>query len=250
MNKYIYILDIKFQGIVKYCYLDKDIYNNFYYSLEEAIEHGKDLLKDALKRTASYLNMDIKDILDIVEYSFIIKQVSCNYIKFNEDNEREEYYKNNISNITKENLYDFLLSILNYVEYTLDLDGNITYNSCNDNFYLDFRSFKYPDKYHLNKFKIGDKVKYKYHTEKIYEIAEILNKDSLIYNSKDPLYFRQGYILTDIYDDYCNKYSYLAFDEDLLESSDEEYYNYYKSYDWYDGNNIIGTYDDYINNRI
>lgn len=250
MSKYIYIIDVKFRGIIENCYMYDDIFNDFYYSLEEAIEAGLEKLKYSMKRTIAYLDLDYEDILDIIDYSFIIKQVSGDYIRFEDKDDMEEYYFKNISKINKENLYDFLMSILNYTEYFIDLDGNITSYACDVDEHLDFRSFKYNDKYHLNKFKVGDKVKLKYPIEghgpdKVYEIFEVMNKDMDIHDSNDPLHFRQGYALCDIYNEYNNKYCYLAFDEDLIESSDKEYYEFYKTWDRYDKDgNIIGSFGD------
>lgn len=250
MSKYIYILDVKFQGLLENSYMYDDIFNDCYYSLDEAIEKGREMLNYSIKRTMAYMDLEYEDILDIIRYSFIIKQVSGDYIRFDNEDDLEKYYNENISKINKENLYDFLMSILTYTEYFIDINGNITSYSLNDNEYLDFRSFEYDNKYHLNKFKVGDKIKLKYPIEghgpdKVYEIFEVMNKDIDIRNSNDPLHFRQGYALSDIYNDYNNKYSYLAFDEDLIKSSDEEYYQFYKTWDRYDNNgNIIGSFGD------
>ena len=69
MGKYIYLLEIRFRGgIVDYCYLENDIFNDFYYSYEEAVSKGKSIIKESINKHLSYLDIDYCSEEDIIKY--------------------------------------------------------------------------------------------------------------------------------------------------------------------------------------
>lgn len=238
MRNYIYILDLKIRfDIFGSMYLNDDIHNEIYYNFNEAKKNGLIYIKNSISRYKKMTGLNYVKINENIFVDFIIIKLSCNYL--NKDEELIKlYYKENKKYIKRKDLYNFLLSITGKEYITLDYTGYPGLCVSKEGFADDLfcsKSFDYNKKYHLNKFKIGDKVKVKvpfegHGYEKVYEIFDIINKEKSIYDSDDPLHFRQGYALTDIRNEYCNKYVQLHFDEDLIESSDEEYDKFYK--DW------------------
>ena len=254
--KYIYILDIKFQGAIIGAYMNDDIFNEIYFSMEDAVRTGKELLTESIKRHSDFMDINYEE--SDINYIFTVTQISCDYHNFKDINSLEKYYYENLSN-NKDNIYDYLLSLVDKVIYYFDINGNMIRTDIPvifDGFNI--RYFDYGKKYNLNNFKPGDKVipksQFESYNDKVYEISEVINKDTTINESDNPLYFRQGYILTDIYNDYCNKSYGLHFDEELIKISEEEYLKYYKNWDWYDSNEndwkVIGTYSDHIKGLI
>lgn len=234
MLKYIYILNLKIKfDIFGSMFMEDDIHNEIYYDYIEAKSKASIYIKESInkyKRITKCTNIIFnKDIF--IDYNITV--VSCNYLN-KSTIELLSYYNENKNSIKKKDLYDFLLSITGKEFIRLDHKGYPGLCTVKEGFADDLfcsKSLYYNKKYHLNKFKIGDKVKVKVpfeDYEKVYEIFDIINKENSIYDSDDPLHFRQGYALTDIYNDYCNKYTQLHFDEDLIKSTDEEYNNYYK----------------------
>lgn len=235
--KYIYILNLKIKfDIFGDMYYEDDIYTNIFDSYQDARLNGIEKIKDAKKRW--------KNVNSIIDFEIIKVALTSNNVKYNLDD---------IKSIKRKDLYNYLMSIVGKEYITLDRTGYPGIITVKEGFADNLfcpKSFDYNKKYHLDKFKIGDYVKAKVPfesavVEKIYEIFDIVNKDTTIYESNDPLHFRQGYALTDIYNEYCNKYTQLHFDEDLIKSSKEEYDNCYYSFEIYDNeNNIIGKYGD------
>ena len=233
MNKFIYIVQIKFSGILSNAYLRDDIFHGIYFTYEDALRIGLDELDMALESYRRYYDLYEPD-LNNINYSFQIEKISCNSLTDNADDDdqvEETYEKTFNKNI--DNLEEYLISLMGYVTYNLDIHGNIiNIETLLDDVYpINFKSLM-NDKFHLEKFKIGDYVKLKNSFEgkpdKVYKIFNIENRDKSIYDSDDPLYFKQGYCLTDEYDEFCNNIIHLNFDEDLIESSKEEYDKYYK----------------------
>lgn len=245
--KYILNLKVKFKTFGD-MYYDDDIFMKIYNTYKEARSIGLEKIKESMNRYRKAFNLKIDDI-KINEDIFIDFRI----IKITTDTNSCPYNINNNKNDKEKikTLQNYLYSETGSIYIILDHTGYPGLVTIKEGFADDLfcpKSFEYNKKYHLDKFKIGDKVRVKvpFEKEKIYEIFDIINKDKSIYNSDDPLHFRQGYALTDIYNEYCNKYTQLHFDEDLIQSSDEEYYNFYKSWDWYDNeNNILGTYGEY-----
>lgn len=258
---YIYILNLKirFNAFGEF-YRIGDIHNKIYYDYNTARSSGLDYIKESIKRYKKY--SDIKSTADVykeADIDFTITKVACDNLHFVDPigGESENIRAKNIIMISsKHNLYHNMMRVVGEELIVLDhtgYPGLRVFPKISE--YCSPKSFEYGKKYHLDKFKVGDKVKVRvpfegHGIDKVYEVAEIINKDTSIYDSENPLEFRQGYLLTDIYDDYCNKYTQLHFDEDLILSSDEEWYDFYKSWDWYENNEVIGTYGDYINGRI
>ena len=60
-----------------------------------------------------------------IVYTIFISVVSTDRKKFNTSKELMDYFNINIKNISNDNLYDFLLSLINYDEYIYDYNGNL-----------------------------------------------------------------------------------------------------------------------------
>lgn len=239
MNKYIYITNTKVKGVVE-TYLDSDLDTTVHFNLKDAIEYGKLVIKESLDRHLKFFDMDeYEENNGIISYTFKIIKVSCNYLGIEDIDEMNKYYYDNLSKINKEDLYDFLLSVLGSVEYDLDLDGNILSTTYNPDSYFDIRSFEYGTKYHLDKYDIGDIVKIK-GKDGIFIIYDISNIYESIYNSEDPLYFRQGYMLGNEYNENITENTLLVFDEDIIKIQD---------YDWIDILSLYKNDADIIINR-
>lgn len=105
-------------------------------TLEGAFEYGKNIIKDNcfnrskidLDTEEDYINYlnDIKEDHN-VEYTILISEISKDRKRFNDCKELMDYFNSNIKNISNENLYDFLLSLVNSVDTLYDYFGNILY---------------------------------------------------------------------------------------------------------------------------
>lgn len=112
-----------------------------YDTLEEALENGKDAIRsdcynnslkdlDTNNEILSFIK-SCKDLLDI-DYKIRISIVSTNRKRFNTSKEIMEYFNTNIKNITNDNLYDFLLSLVESDDYVYDYEGNLLYHQIQD----------------------------------------------------------------------------------------------------------------------
>ena len=117
---------------------------NFYhdlYTLEEAIQVGKNSIRDYCYNIIfSDVNDDElpDDITDnqfedfiseenknFKKYIIIVNIISGNRKRFNTSKELMDYFNNNIKNISNDNLYDFLLSLVTSQSIWYDENGNI-----------------------------------------------------------------------------------------------------------------------------
>lgn len=112
-----------------------------YDTLEEALENGKDAIRSDCYNNS---NTTLKTENDYIEYlkSLKIKYnmyylieisiISTNRKRFNTSKEIMEYFNTNIFNISNDNLYDFLLSLVESDDYVYDYEGNLLYHQIQD----------------------------------------------------------------------------------------------------------------------
>lgn len=114
---------------------------NIFDTIEEAMKFGKvtisdDCYNNSLKDLDTNNEIllfikNCKDLLDI-DYKIRISIVSTNRKRFNTSKEIMEYFNTNIKNITNDNLYDFLLSLVESDDYVYDYEGNLLYHQIQD----------------------------------------------------------------------------------------------------------------------
>ncbi len=122
----IFILNIKLE------FEDSDIsYSNRFicYTLDEAIESGIEDIKWQYNNISN-TDTDITDIElenfinKITYFEFSIDIISGNRKRFNTSKELMDYFNTNIKNISNDNLYDFLLSLVESDRRLYDYKGN------------------------------------------------------------------------------------------------------------------------------
>lgn len=234
--KYLYFLT-SYSTPKHYGHLIKydNIYMNYFKTEEDAIRSGIKNIKSGIYRDNIRLgsideddniteeNINVLDYEDYTNYTFTICKILVNRHAFI-NNEDEIYYNENLSNIKKENLYDFLLDLVGgYQINHYNIDGKLYDISIIDNYRNIYNlSLKSLLGYHVNKFKIGDKVKVKipYYKNNTFIIKNKIIQNDSIYESKDPLHFREGYIL--------------VFDNEYIGTDQEELLNEYMDDLFYD----------------
>ena len=199
--------------------------DGFYETLEEAVECGIDFMEqDVFYALANGNENEIPTIIKLFEndknygYNFEVTKICCDYLKFRDTREMLRFYHDNIQNVSKENLYEFLMRIakIEHLKYSysgrlIDSEfGDLNINTCST------RAFD-EEKYHCDKFNIGDRVKRIEFGDDIYIITFIENKNNSIYDSNNPWNFVKGYILTPLGEtEPINDYeAYRFMDEDL-----------------------------------
>lgn len=203
----------------------------YYTSEEEALESAKIFVKtsyynDEVKRSC----VDEDDTIENIEidnlcaYSICIVKILVNRHSFI-NNEDEIYYKENLNkNREKEDLYKFLLDLVGGYQYAhYDISGKLLTTSMIDKYrttkHLSLNSL---NGFHVGDFNIGSKVKLINGTDfsdvDFYIIGKITQSKS-IYESDDPLHFREGYLLSwdwDMDPIYLNEwFEDLIYDEEL-----------------------------------
>lgn len=113
-------------------------------NLDEALKFGKNTIRNYCYNTIfkylpikdSELPIDVTDdqldnFIDIESFTYFItiSVVSCNRKRFNTSKELMEYFNNNINNISNDNLYDFLLSLVEYHNKVYDYTGKFLWSS-------------------------------------------------------------------------------------------------------------------------
>lgn len=130
MNK-IYILNLSIVKNNWECqFLDAVVDNEIFYTLEEAIKYGK---YSFLNMIYNEYNKDIVSDEELdeyiknknIQYIFTISIVSTKRKRFNTVKELMDYFNSNINSISKDDLFDFLLSLVQYYNITYDHHGNI-----------------------------------------------------------------------------------------------------------------------------
>lgn len=238
VDPYIYLLVAYIRNNQYGDFIDEKNINFSYYNSEYiAIQNGIKTMKNGFKRDLETLYEDSDYFLDDDVVDFIKDQNYCKFtfdiIKIKTDRhcfeskeDQLKYYKENLCNKKSKNeLYDFLLDLMGGYQITsYNMAGKPYFTTVID----DYRSYdvlcmKSLLGYHVEKFNEGDIVKIKndpyfYKNPKTFKIIHKYNKDCSIYESDDPLHFREGYQLAYnndeglIYNDY---YHELYFDEDL-----------------------------------
>lgn len=110
------------------------------YSLKDAIEYGVQSFKDLFynKYLKDYENEDeLNEFIeneirnDNIRGEFIIEIISCNRLEFESEHEILSYLIENIDNVSNDNLYDFLLTMVNSEVRFYDHKGNYISNDIN-----------------------------------------------------------------------------------------------------------------------
>lgn len=139
-------------------------------TIEEGIRFGKIIISDdCYNNSPNDLDVEdiplfikqCKDIFDI-DYKIRVSVVSTDRKRFNTSKELMDYFNSNIKNISNDNLYDFLLSLVESDDYTYDYNDNLLYHhieeqrlvleswySCNIEFDMELcKQGKYTFEYH------------------------------------------------------------------------------------------------------
>lgn len=108
----------------------------------------------------------------------------------------ELYYKENIKNIPKDKIYDFIMRLCK-VEYLHYSHSGRLINAELGDLDITFCSSRAFDEknFHCSKFKKGDLVKIKEFGDEIYFIYGLDNTNKSIYKEEDPWRFTKGYYL-------------------------------------------------------
>lgn len=129
----------------------KIIKTGIYDTLEDAIYSGKNNLISFIRDLIEYEKDDniskiIQDyinnaLINGIEYSIIINVFSTNRKKFIEAKDLIDYLNNNIINVPDCELYDFLLSLVEYDTRIFDYNGNYQSNMIIGRSMLNTRSY-------------------------------------------------------------------------------------------------------------
>ena len=176
--------------------------DGYFNSLEEAIGYGILYLNNGVFYELAETKDDIPNIIETFEnnknygYIFEINKICCNHIKFKSEEDVELYYKENIKNISTDDLYDFIMRLCK-IEYLYYSHSGRLINAELGDLDFTFCSSRAVDKdnFHCNEFKKGDLVKIKEFGDQEYFIYGIENQDKSIFDSKDPWHFTKGYYL-------------------------------------------------------
>ena len=213
--------DFKTDIMMKYQLKYRDIYYNEK-DLKSELKYLLETIHNEYKEITN-TNISYDDFYKKSELILEVSSVSLNYKNIITENDYKKYLKE-IKNISKENLKDYLLDCIDKCIFAYDYNLNLKYaytsimDNPNFNYYYNQYAFSYkalfPEKYHVDKYKIGDKVLY---NGEEYIIDDIINPDKSIYDSDDPLNYIYGYVL---YKDEYNiipddKFGYYPVDEDL-----------------------------------
>lgn len=117
----IFILNIRVNKKSGYPdYIDGGIF----YTLEEAIQNGIDSLNVYYKNNNRFIKNKDKFFKN-KDYYFSISIISTNRKRFNTSKELMDYFNTNIKNISNDNLYDFLLSLVVSDDRFYDYKGKL-----------------------------------------------------------------------------------------------------------------------------
>ena len=236
-TKYIYLLEAYLADKAYGRFVNESNINiSYHLSEEEAILSGIETMKqDIINDFIRLENPDEEDISDLTcnliedehfyNYEFTIYKILVNRHIFKSLDERNKYYHDNLSNQkTKEDLNDFLIDIMGgYQINKYSLTGELRHSTVVFNHRtINNLSMKSLLGYHVEKFNIGDVVKIlndPYYKDELFIIKYKYSNNYSIYESDDPLHYREGYMLYRKDDEDCrvinDYYDDLYYDEDL-----------------------------------
>lgn len=218
--------------IITNFYLDTDIDLGYllkkryiYYSEKELIYNLKDLIEIFYEKYTekTNINLSFDDFYNKFNLILEVSIISLNHRNMLTETDYTNYLEK-VKTISREDLCDYLISYTDkcILEYDHELNIKSTYAHLtnmhnNPELFMQF-SFSYkalfPDKYHMNKYKDGDRVLY---NDEEYIIWKNINSEYSIYEVDDPLNYMIGYTLFDdngyILND--DKWCYFPMDEDL-----------------------------------
>lgn len=141
--------------------------------------------------------------------------ISLNHKFINSEKDEEAFYKG-VKSLSGDELYHFLMSHVTecslYYDHNLNLKNTYTFVESKSNYRFNTYTFAYkslfPDKYHDNKYKDGDRVKYNGNEYFIHK--DIIDNESSIYHECGYSLMNEiGEFITD------DKFDYYPVDEDL-----------------------------------
>lgn len=191
-------------------------YREIYYSEQDMIDDIKIQLIDFYEESITNEQISYEDFYNSCDLSIEVAVVSLNHRNMTTKKEYDKYLEE-VKTIKPEDLLDYLISFTDDCTLIYDHNLNLKETYCwLENFSLQFAfSYKalFPEKYHVEKYKNGDRVRY---NNEEYIIYDNRKKES-IYDSTDPLNHLQGYSLftDDGYFLQDDKWCYFSVDEDL-----------------------------------
>ena len=135
MKNRIYLCTVSKQENDQSFILDTDVLDNF----EDAMQFGKYIIESDCYNNEDKVKINnyTKYISEsALSYNILISEISKNRKRFNNSKELMDYFNTNIKNISNDNLYDFLLSLVNSIDNLYDYFGNILYR------YIENMNFK------------------------------------------------------------------------------------------------------------
>lgn len=247
---YIYLLESYISDKVYGDFVDERNINISLHDFEfSAILAGKETMLNGIATDIETLygedadedDLDLINNQNFYNFTFKIYKIKTNRHIFESEEDQLKYYNENLKfhRASKKELYDFLLDVMGgYQINSYNMNGELYHSEVLTNYRtIDNLGLKSLLGYHVEKFNVGDIVRIKHdpHNQKYYDIFMIkykYTKDRSIYESDDPLHYREGYTLVRKNDltlspinDYFDEFFY---DEDLELVTDEELLeNYY-----------------------
>ena len=113
------------------------IHAEVYDTFDIALENGKNAISDDCYNNSDIDLITENDYINYInamkendtEYFICISVISTDRKIFNTSKELMDYFNSNIKNISNNNLYDFLLSLVTSDDYTYDYEGNLVDHS-------------------------------------------------------------------------------------------------------------------------
>lgn len=110
--------------------------NEYIFNNHGGISYNKQDCIDIMKNNVKFVIDDDPDctydnFLDLYKFEYIISVISRDHIEFDNYTEKSQYIKNNIKNLNKDNLYEFLVSISDIAGEYYDYLGNFMYGEIN-----------------------------------------------------------------------------------------------------------------------
>ena len=126
MKNRIYLCTVSKQENDQSFILDTDVLDSF----EDAMQFGKYIIESDCYNNEDKVEINNYDKYiteSALSYNILISEISKNRKRFNNSKELMDYFNTNIKNISNDNLYDFLLSLVNSIDNLYDYFGNILY---------------------------------------------------------------------------------------------------------------------------
>lgn len=124
MIKYIYSLNVKITyKMFGAMYLAHNIKSDIYYNYNTAKCRGIELIKNSIKEYKKYYKCTTKEAYNNSIIDFQIIKIYTKYMNIKNFQDLNNYYIENIFNINKKDLYDFIMSMCGTEYIQLDYNG-------------------------------------------------------------------------------------------------------------------------------